>query len=370
MQVEQGAVESGTETTTNGVSDSLAAQRAATLAALEAGEHLGEDAEPEKPAAKKPAEKVEQTEVADEKESDKDVDEDEDLDEDDDEEDLDDDADDEEDGAQVAKDPEVAKKIAQVQKAERRAKEMLARERATFDREREAFVAEWKPKVEAAEKFAQLKNKARYDLVSVLQELGLSEDDFEDGARELYAYSKKGAADPANKAAVARARKERELADEIRELKKWRDEREATDQKRLAEEEQIRQGKAIVGKIAKAVSDEQPLLKHLLATNVDRGEEILAAAAGQLWDELGSQPSRKRVLKRAERLYRTELKRLGIDPAVVAKADPAKKSTKTAEKKAESTTEKTAASTDGAVAKSPKEQRADVLRLLQEGKYD
>ncbi len=360
----QGDGDTQIETLSNGHS-ALASQRAATLAALEAGEHLSD----EKPAEEKPA-----TSEDEEEDETEDVEDESDDDEESDDSESDEDEDDSEDddeGKVEAKDPDLAKRLTAVRKAERRSKELIAKERATFERERDQFISEWKPKIEAAEKFEALKAGVRYKAVDVLRELGLPEDDFEDVARELYAFSKKGAEDPKNKEAAIRSRRERELVDEVRELKKWRDDKEASEKRREAESKVERETQAWITKVTKRIDDDQPLLKRLAATSESDVARFIAAAATSLIDELGMAPSPKRTIARAEKLYRKELRRLGVDPDAVVKAPTSlSKADKAAVKKAVPTKKVEADAKAETAPKTLREQRAETLRLIEEGKLD
>jgi hypothetical protein len=360
----------------NGASMSVAAQRAATLAALESGEHLA-DGTDAKPAKSKPVETDDADDSdddleADDDTADADVDEERDevvADESDDDDDEEEREDEDEEEVDPAKEPDLAKRLDKVRRAERRSKETIARERSTFEKERDEFIAQWKPRVEAAAKFEKLAGRVRYNLVEVLAELGVNvEDDGEELARELYAHSKKGGADPNNKAAVARSRRERELMDEVRELKKRVEDREQTEKQTAAQRQQEEQTKAYISRVAKAASDAQPLVKKLLTTDTARAHSIIASAAVALLDELGEEPSRTRVLARAEKMWRRELKKIGVDPDAIAKA-PAQVAG-SAKKTAPVAKGNDVKKTGTTPAKTIRDHRAETLRKLESGELD
>jgi hypothetical protein len=356
----------------NGASTSIAAQRAATLAALESGEHLDDvaDAKPAKAVEKDDdvEEADDEFETADQDSDDEDEERDEvDAEESDDDEKDDVEESDDEDEVDASKEPDLAKRLDKVRRAERRSKETIARERATFEKERDEFISQWKPRVEAAAKFEKLAGRVRYNLVEVLSELGVNvEDDGEELARELYAHSKKGGADPNNKAAVAKSRRERELMDKVSSLEKRLEERENTEKQTAAQRQQEEQTKAYITRVAKAAGDAQPLVKKLLSTDAERAHAIIAAAAVELLDELGEEPSRTRVLARAEKKWRRELKRIGVDPDVIAKTPPPLAGKKTAPV----AKGKDAKKPDATPAKTLKDHRAETLRKLETGEID
>lgn len=256
-----------------------------------------------------------------------DEDDDQDSDEDETEESGDEDDETEDDAPDADKD----KRLAAVQKAERRSKEQLARERKEMHAEIDARVAklesDWKPRIEAAQKFESLRARAKYDPVGVLTELGLTEDDFELAGQTIYAHSKAAGLKPETRAAAQKAARERELADELVATKKRQDALE----KQLADRDQAaaaeRAARVYLGQLEKAVSDKTPLAKHFLAKNREKYQMKLAALTEQMWAETGTKPEPVAVLKRFERVQREELEEIGVDPTAFIKAAPGKRTT-------------------------------------------
>lgn len=215
-------------------------------------------------------------------------------------------------------DPDLQKRLDVVQKAEKRAREAVAAERATFAKEREAFEVERKEWKERLDRFDSLAKRAKYDLASVALELGLTEDDFEPQARDLYAKSKKGAADPKNRAAAAQSAREREQADRIAQLEAKFEARDKADAEREQQASVQRGVSAFVEGAVKAVGDDAPLVKALLAKNPAKARQTIGQAALYLLDQTGETPEFGDVIAEIEKFRRAELEELGIDPSVVA----------------------------------------------------
>jgi hypothetical protein len=311
----------------------LARDRAAFLA----GELGDADEKPAKVDDKKPPAKSKPVDADDDDDDDLDDEDDEDLDDQDDEDDVeetadeaddDSDLDEEDEDADADKDKgddaETSKRLEKVRRTDQRLRERREQEFAKRDRElgdREGKIAKtiehWTPRIEAAEKFEKLKARAKHSAVELLGELGVNlEEDGEDLAREIYAHSKKGAADPKNKDAAARSRKEREQADTIRKLQ------ERLDARDKAEEEQkmtAEQRKAVdhhldrFSALAKK-SEKFPLAKTYLAKNAEAARADLEVVAGRVAQQLGRMPEPKEVMKAFEKDRRRVLRAHGIDP--------------------------------------------------------
>lgn len=328
-------VESDTAATGGALSfeQQLAADRAAFLAGDD--EYAGDDgvAQPsdtKKPTEKKPAKPDDDSDLDEDDvatdDAEADVDEDT-VDKEEPEAEADDDSDLDEDEPAAAKakvDPETAKRLAAVRRTEERAREQLARDRATFERERETAQAQLKERFEKVERFEKLAARARYNPVEILTELGLTEDDFEDAARDIYAHSKKAASDPKLKEATARSRRERELADEVRALKAKVDEREKSETTEKQKAEARKGVEAYVAKIAKSVPETLPLAKQLIKSNPAKAHAKIEAIANRLAIETGSVPDAKAVLKQLEKDRRQALRDVGIDPKSLQKTQTLK----------------------------------------------
>lgn len=304
-----------------------AADRAAFLAGDYGGDEEEDEApaKPAKPVAKKPAAPVEDDEdegiqvndvLDDEDEEDEETadlnDEDEEEDVEEDEDDLDDDDDDDEDEEEVvqAKDPDVEKRLAAVRRTAarqaERARRQVEQERAAWQAERARIEAADKPDREELEKFRGLKAVAKWNPAAVLEFFGYTEDDFEAASRELYARGKTAAADPKFRDAAAKMQRERQLAGEIDELKRWKIEREKTEKEREQHEAQRAQ-------FAKTVEDIGAAAKKLglpLAQKATPAQ--LAQVKLDLWNQRGTEPGPKACARAFEAMKRAELEAYGV----------------------------------------------------------
>jgi hypothetical protein len=325
----------------------LAADRAAFLAGDDGDDGGGSD-ETEAPVAKKAPKAAPKAAPDDEGEADVDaaetVDEDDDADleadEAEDEDDVEDDADeadedddsdlDEDDDPKAAVDPKVAKSLEQVRRTEQRMRAQHEQRVTAFEQRIAAKEAEIQAKAERVEKFEKLAARAKHDTVSVLRELGLSDDDFELAAHEIYAHSKKGAEDPKRREAVARSRREREQAERLEKLERELAETKKADSERQTRAEMQREAEKYVAKVAKAVTDKTPLAKQYLAKAPERAHADIEAIAGRIARETGAIPEPKAVMKEFERERRRILRDHGIDPKALQKTQTLKGDTKKA----------------------------------------
>jgi hypothetical protein len=252
----------------------------------------------------------------------------------------DEDADDDEESS----DPEVAKRLRIVRRNEQRASERLSAREAELDRREKSISQD----VEALREFQSLKSRARYDRVGVLKALGVTDDMFEDVAREFYANSASGSKDPKHKSAVEESARNRALQDRLDAMEKRLASKDEEEKRAQAEAAQERQVRAYTENIAKAATVKiAPLVVKRLEKAPDKTKKALLRVAGELFAERGDAPTPFLVLK----TYEAELRDLGLDPGVVAQ--PKKTATATATKTA---------------AKTVKVSDEEILRELQSGK--
>jgi hypothetical protein len=268
-------------------------------------------------------------------------------------------------------DPEVARRIAKVQKAEKRAKEGLRDRELELDR-REAAHHERTEKFNAeAAKFSSLAKRVKSDPASVLLELGMTEDDFEHASKVLYLRSKAGAADPKNKAAAEHAIREREAADRLENLETKIEKREREDAERTSQAANERAATKYLDGVAKAVDDSAPLAQRLLAKNPDKARAMFAQITHAYIVENDEAPEASDVLAIFEEQRRAELEELGVD--VTAYKTTPKKNNQTAEEKRPAKTLGTDLSTHTAARPatlSDKEHRRETVRKLEAGTLD
>lgn len=342
----------------SGARNGVAASRAATLAALEAGKV---DAEPvdAPPGETTPAPEAASTDVAPAEPKP-----------------------DEAKPAAEAKaedkpDAETEKRLAKVHAAEKRAKEALATERKTFADEKAQFERERHEFKGKLERFEQLAARAKYDPASVLLELGLTEDDFEPAARDIYTRSK--AAKPGDREASAARMQQREAQDTVAQMKKRLDEYEQREKQRevATQVEQAWQGYfGDVAKIAQADTSDASLVRSAMTKSPERTEKAMRTLANQMCQETGEWPDAADVVARYEKTKRAELDELGIDPSIVSKAGAKAPAAKPADEKRAPAKTLNGGELNGSTtapkpgAKGFKERRAETLSLLEAGKLD
>lgn len=258
-----------------------------------------------KPLATPPGRK--RVEVSDEKVADVELDATED-DAVDDEIDLDDDHDAaEHHEAASPKDHDTDRRLGQVRAAEKRAREKVERERTSFEREREQFLSEWRPKIEAYEKLEKAKGSG--DAIAMAESFGYGEDDFEELSKIFHGYSKAAASDPKWKDYARNLQRDRatrrELAETRAELKKL-----STDLSREREERsQVEQRDQYLGRIAKSAGDSTPLLQKDLDARGPATREALRRIALAMAERDNETPEPKAVAAAYERRRRAALER-------------------------------------------------------------
>lgn len=272
-------------------------------------------------------------------------------------------------------DKDLARRLAAVQKEEKRAKAALAEERRAIAEERRAIEAEareTKARLERVEKaFARLK----YDPVAIAREAGIPEEMFEDFAKAYYAASPKGQADPRFKDAAQRTAREREKDDEQSELRREVAELRA----HVQQQESAQRTAAWLDNVAKAASDETPLVQTMLSKSPQKTRARLAQVAEQLLAETDEVPDPEDVVAELEKIRREELEELGIDapaPATngASKTKPVPPAAKTKPAKALDKDLRAPGVQGRSEPKSRDEARrdlqADIARELASGKFD
>jgi len=275
-------------------------------------------------------------------------------------------------------DAELAKRLAKVRRQEQRMRDQHAARDREFEGERQRFIAEWEPRVKAAEAFHKI---AKHDVVGILKAKGYTDDDFEYASKVLYGYTPAAAADPKNREAVARLQKERMTRDELDELKAWRAGEEERRVKAEADAASAKQIDAFISRTSKAITDKHEHLHAHMEENpkatklrLDRLAYKMAMKAGTL----DVPPKKivdaleKKLASEAELMERIKGKRTAKAPA--AAAAPAKPAP--AKAKAITVVDKTAGSpvvehkrTNGSLLPS-REEMLEGLGKLQRGEIE
>lgn len=267
-------------------------------------------------------------------------------------------------------DAETERRVAAVQKAEKRAREQLAKERAEAKAELEQERAEMAKFRAEREQFEQLKARAKYDPAAVLTALGVTEDDFEPLAKDLYARSKGAAADPKNREAAIKMQREREHTDRLAALEKQNAELREQFTKRDAQAAQEAAFTSFVGDVKKAATGEASALFEKSPT---KAAAVVAKVTLDLWNETGEEPDHADVLAALDKRL-PEMLTVAEYRAIYG--DIAKPAVKVAANNNASAPKTLGADITGATpvpkakTKSLAEQRAETTRLMEQGKLN
>ena len=241
-------------------------------------------------------------------------------------------------------DAETEKRLAAVQAADKRNREKLAKEREEVAAERAAAAkerAEIAAEREAVAAWRKAQERAKVDPVGYLCAAGVTDPDaLEYAARQAYGAAK---GDPANKEAAARALRERELAGEVADLKRWRAEREQAEKQQAESVRVEREVAAYVDTLVKTAktAEDAPLAKHFMAKSPEKTLHRLRLIAAELAHETGDVPDHADVVARFEKTRRAELEDYGVNIDSILKTEQKKPDPPAAEKTAAKTLENT-----------------------------
>jgi hypothetical protein len=214
-----------------------------------------------------------------------------------------------EDVTEPEPEPEVSlddKKLAALQRAEKKQQE-AAQARASELEAREAALAE---REDVIKRYEAAKARAAVDPVGVLEELGLTPDQFEETARDF--YNRRPGAD-VDRVTAQRNLKVREAnsaaakaLEEVKELKA---------QLQHAEDRRIVQQRfdTYINKTVEAIGADTPIVAKLHANNPNKFRSEVDLTAARLWEETGETPDHVDVLQELENTKRAELLELGFE---------------------------------------------------------
>lgn len=273
-------------------------------------------------------------------------------------------------------DPQLAKRLLQVQRREKRVREQAEAREQKFAAERDSFIAEWKPKIEEAQQFAKLK-ASRGNIVSTLKALGYPEDSWADLSRVIYGHSKEGLADPRNKDVAARLQRDMDLEDRVAAS----DARTAALAEKLAKQEssaaQTAEADRYMGRVTKAIGDATPKLKRAIDLQPKSTQIGLTKLAIKLAEQNGGKPvDPRKVVMAYEKKIAAALERAkrlaDEEPAAPAKpAAGAKPAAKPAAiKVVDKTTAPAVKPTNGATLLPSRTDMIERLGKLQRGEID
>ena len=220
-------------------------------------------------------------------------------------------------------DPDTDKRLSAVQKAEKRSREQLAKERAEakaemqleFDRQRAALA----PHMESLKAFQSAKEKAEVDPVGLLTSLGISVEKFDYIAQQIYNNSKAAEADPKRREFAAQAREKREYEARMEAMQKRIDAMENERKQAAESQENARLEETAFKSLSEAATDDTPLTKKLLAKNPAKARAALLKTARDLFKQTGEPPDAEDVLNAYEKIRAEELAELDVDVTSIAK---------------------------------------------------
>lgn len=226
-------------------------------------------------------------------------------------------------------DPVLAKRLAQIKREETRARDALRAQadeaKAEITAKRAELEREYRPRIEAAEKYEQVAKTAKRDPAAVLMSLGLDNADLAAAAKQIFLMSQGDAADPRLRAQAAEALRAREQESKLdataRELAELKEEK-----KREREQaEHQRNAETYMGTVTNAVTDAYPLLTAQLKTAPERAHNALAALAVEIHQDSGEVPEPADLIAEYEKRRAADLAELGIDVSALKKKPVAEK---------------------------------------------
>lgn len=216
-------------------------------------------------------------------------------------------------------DAETQRRLDKVLRAEKRSRDALtAKEtemRAELDRakqdvaQRESKVKETTSRIESAAK------RAKTDPAGLLKAFGVTDDELEYAARQIYAQSPAAMKKPENREAAERMQRERERETEQSATAKRIEDLEQMIKTRDAEAEGRKAFEAFMDKTTKAIGDEAPVVATMLGKNVSKVRDKLAALAYEMLQRDGEAPDPVDVVAELEKRERADLEDRDIDVA-------------------------------------------------------
>lgn len=270
-------------------------------------------------------------------------------------------------------DPDTAKRVAAVQRAEKRAREQLAKERAELE-QRTAEITKKSATVDRLEKLmAQADQGADVDILEAMEALGVKPERRAHVARVLYANRPDAKPEERSAATELQRTQATSTAAEraLKEVEALRAEIQQRDQQ--AAYQQAWSG--FMADVSKVDVSNAPLFKSALAKNPARIEKSVRDISAQLLEQNGEWPDAADVVATYEKQRRDELADYGVDLDTIT-AKPLPKPATGTNGNAVPPPKTLGASMNGAttVPKDPKltlaERRAETTRLMEQGKLD
>ncbi len=275
-------------------------------------------------------------------------------------------------------DEKTAKGLAAIDRRAKQFREEQAAERAKLEIDR-AELARLKAEIDGrGGSIDELRRRAKLDPVTVLAELGIeSEDEWEAVGRGAYPRTKAGKTDPRAQPAVAQTARERQLAQELADLKKTTSELAESMRTRDAQAQAQAFVSSYLDSAVKAIPAAPTLIGKLHAKSPEKARQALLelgrtmerqamAADGTAKYDPAYTPSHAELIAQYEKNRRAELEEQGVDVDALLAVAPAKPAPAPAEtKKPAATLDPT--STTGTRPVNDKPTRAEKLAAVTAG---
>lgn len=226
---------------------------------------------------------------------------------------------------EASSDPQASKAIEAIEKRDRRAREQLAAERAAWKAERELEVAELarlraeQPKAPSLDELKKLPPSRR--AIEAMKLAGLDPDDedvMEVIARDAYARSKSGKADPKNRVYADQVAEKNGLETQLAEMRRMIEETRETltqrDQRQALEAFQSQ----YLAEALKAVPADPSFIGLAHAANPAKAKAALLSIGQRIERDTGETPSHAEVIAEYERATREDLTDRGFSEAQIA----------------------------------------------------
>ncbi len=222
-------------------------------------------------------------------------------------------------GAKPVADPELERRLAMLEKADRRQKEaidkersLMARERAQLERERQEFEAAKQGRTVSREDLKKLRNRP----LELFEALGADEDYLATLSQVAYAHSKHGKNDPKAKVYAEQAAKEQSSYSELAETRERIASLEAKLEAKEKTETLARQVTEYLDGVIKEIPQTPTLIGKVMAKNPQKAKTYLHTAAA-LWSKQNDNetPTAAQVIAFYEKTRREELEDEGLDVA-------------------------------------------------------
>lgn len=263
------------------------------------------------------------------------------------------------------------KRLAAIHAQEKRVKDMADRRESELAQREQQITAKAQQIEDRIARFEKAQETAKYDPVALLEELGVfnGDDDYEAIARSIYHRGPKGKDQPGSAAQARemmhRRRQQTELEKTQLELRQIKEQMQHQSEQKMVDD--------YLDGVTRAVSDDHPFSKSLLASDKAEARAELLSLTKQMHDMTGEVPDASDVVAEFEKRQVQAIKKRGIDPAMLARSTK-NENPNAGEKK--SAKRKTLSNELGKSTKpakeitDPSELRDDIIRSLEKGELE